>query len=1197
MRVFAIIIFVISIGVGGFTYQYLQQYLAEKDIQTAAAVAEAEKRVVEVPEAEVVVAAKTLPAGKVLEAKDLQWQSWPAGSLDDNYIVQKEDEESSAKDPKFDQFIDEPHIVRRGIDMGEPVTLTKVYKRGEAGFLSGMLAPGMRAVSIQINPVSAVAGFILPGDHVDVILTQQLRGQEGEGAARRSSEAILEAVRVLAIDQSVGDVDSEEAATATVGSTATVEVTPREVQVLAVAKTMGTLSLALRSLERGPADSDAGAFTSDLEISRALSGGTPTAGRRAEPTPRAAVREEPRYLVADRALPAGTLLRDSNLRWVSVPQGASIEDAFVEGRSDLGSLRGALLTVHLGEAEPVRSNQLMRPGAPGFLAAALGADMRAVNVDVSGTPMLLSLVSPGDRVDVVLTQRQGDGSGEGEAVGRGTSETILQNIRVLALDSEGGSATIEVSPQQAAELAVASTMGGISLAVRGTGQVARTAAAAATRGGAVRPSATRVLGASHDLSKGGLLRDSDLSWIPLPPGLPLEDYFVQGRDTRQPLRGALVERAVAEGEPLAREIVTKIDEPGFLAAAVTPGMRAVGIGVNAVTSAGGMITAGDKVDVVLTSAIDNRRFSETILRNVRVLSIRGNTATMELAPKQAEVLNVARAVGQLSLTLLSGEAAGPEKPSLPPFTSEEEVSQALRSSSEMRQGDATAAMPADPSATPAMPVGAARVIVAARDLDPGTLLKLSDLRFEDATNLDPAVKYFLEDEASIESLRGAALNRSVGAHQPVQTDAVTKPEDPGFLAATVGPGKRAVSIGLDAVAAVSGLISPGDTVDVVLSTAIDDRRFGETILQAVRVLSFDDENNTATLEVTPKQSEMLVVARGMGPLSLALRGLAPSGDDEYAGPFTSDLEVSRALGGGGVRGGEAGADQEKAAAPAVPVAPAAPIGTRLLVATRDLAAGTLLRSSDFRFEFIEGAAPAATYFVEGTANVETLGGALVTQVMATNELLTTAKLILPSEPGFLAAALRPGMRAVSLATDPVSAVSGFVSPGDRVDVLMTHDIDDTSDEPLLTPRRFSETIVRDIRILAIEQTVDESSGKPVVGNTATVEVTSKQAETIALGASIGTLSLALHSAAVAEALGPITPFTSDVEISDATTGMVYRSEAIYSRRQSPPPPAAAPTPTKTEDAAGGTPAAPPPLPPSGKAVKMYLAPNPLTLEF
>ena len=168
------------------------------------------------------------------------------------------------------------------------------------------------------------------------------------------------------------------------------------------------------------------------------------------------------------------------------------------------------------------------------------------------------------------------------------------------------------------------------------------------------------------------------------------------------------------------------------------------------------------------------------------------------------------------------------------------------------------------------------------------------------------------------------------------------------------------------------------------------------------------------------------------------------------------------------------------------------------------------------------------------------------QSIVADEVLSADKLMKAGAQGFLANALGPGKRAVSIAVNAVTGVSGFISPGDRVDVLMTHQLSDSGENAVLTTRIYTETILQGLRVLAVEQTVDASSGQPVIGRTVTMEVLPKEAETLALGAQMGDLSLVLHGAVAADDFEPTERrFTSDVEISQATTTFIYGTEPIY----------------------------------------------------
>ena len=436
-------------------------------------------------------------------------------------------------------------------------------------------------------------------------------------------------------------------------------------------------------------------------------------------------------------------------------------------------------------------------------------------------------------------------------------------------------------------------------------------------------------------------------------------------------------------------------------------------------------------------------------------------------------------------------------------------------------------------------------------------------------------------------MSGVLLREDLKAGEALPVDALLIPQQAEFIAAALRPGMRAASL-RDLGNFFVG--TPGDEVDVVLTGEVEGHRFSETILQRARVLIADSGGSrSATIEVSPKQFETLAVAQMVGVIQLSLRSANTKVADIYGGQFTSDLEISRALSGGLealIASGGAGPSEEDM------IVAAPTLRSNVLIAVRDLDAGTMLRDSDFRFNVLEGALPKdARYFGKEDTNVMALRGALVIQAIAADEVLSADKLILPGTQGFLAAALAPGMRGVSIAINAVSGISGFISPGDRVDVLMTHEIQDIGDNPVLRTRVYTETILLNLRVLAIEQTIDASSGKPVIGQTVTMEVTSKQAETLALGARMGDLSLVLHGAmAEAEVELHEPPFTADIEISHATTSLIYRTESIYAEPE-------------LEGAAPGTdadaPAVPVPLVPStgGGTVKVYRSTTSTTESF
>lgn len=720
MRATAIIIIAVALVISGVTFYLVRNYLASQTPAEVAAVAP-------VASVQVAVAARDLPAGTVLQESDVRWQSWPDISLDPTYIVQRNGE----GEERIGNLVGT--VVRRGVSGGDPITLAKVFTRADAGFLAGALAPGMRAVSVRVNAVSGAAGFIMPGDHVDVILTQEISGSEAgtsSAAVRRSSETILQAARVLAIDQTTDDFVEA----AQVGQTATIEVTPKQAEMITVAADMGKLSLALRSLTPGPANNYAGPFTSDLDVSFAL-GGNPDPGTRTAPTDptysvAAAPPSGPRILVASRDLPAGTLLRDDFLKWAIAPEGTAAEEFFIEGRDAHEPLRGAVVVASLTANQPLDPDTLVRSDQTDFLPSTLTPNSRAVSVGPEVISEIAGVAKPGDRVDVVLVHETTETSDGGEPVTSVSQDRILENIRILAFNQRRGTATVEVSPEQAAKIAVATTQGKILLAMNTSSAQAIANRASQPDGGqrlggtqvalasqsnlandgpstdSIMASATgygvgnaRVLVASHDLTAGSLLGDNDFRWAALAVGASPQGYFVYGMLSVEALRGALIRDDVSNGEPLTDDMLMRAGEDGFLVAALAPGMRAVSVGVDSVSSVSGLVSAGNRVDVILTheieddtdgAVLDPRRYSETIVSDVRILAIEqtidessgkpivGKTATVEVAPKDAEAIALGASMGTLTLAL-RGERPDSVSRKGQNFTSDVEISEATTS--------------------------------------------------------------------------------------------------------------------------------------------------------------------------------------------------------------------------------------------------------------------------------------------------------------------------------------------------------------------------------------------------------------------------------------------------------------------------------------------------------------------------------------
>jgi pilus assembly protein CpaB len=188
---------------------------------------------------EVLVATRSLPVGTIIGPDAVRYQPWPSQLVDQAYFIR-------GQQPDQQQLIGT--VVRYAVTAGQPVTQGALIKPGDRGFLAAALAPGMRAISISVTAAAGVAGFVFPGDRVDVILTQEVRGG-GDGPPLRASETIVRNMRVLATDQKTDKTSDAEGKTiVTTFSNVTLEATPKLAEEIAVAQTVGTLSLSLRSI-------------------------------------------------------------------------------------------------------------------------------------------------------------------------------------------------------------------------------------------------------------------------------------------------------------------------------------------------------------------------------------------------------------------------------------------------------------------------------------------------------------------------------------------------------------------------------------------------------------------------------------------------------------------------------------------------------------------------------------------------------------------------------------------------------------------------------------------------------------------------------------------------------------------------------------------------------------------------------------
>lgn len=185
---------------------------------------------------EVLVAEINIPAGRFIKPQSVRWQAWPGDDIPENYLLKGSVEKESVVGS----------VVRRGLVAGQPITDATVVKPGDRGFLAAVLSPGQRAVSVPINATSGNAGLIFPGDRVDLILTQTLEEPDGD-AARRVSETVLSNIRVIAMGVETSD-QAKDGKNHEKARTATIEVTPRQAESVALITELGKLSLSLRSL-------------------------------------------------------------------------------------------------------------------------------------------------------------------------------------------------------------------------------------------------------------------------------------------------------------------------------------------------------------------------------------------------------------------------------------------------------------------------------------------------------------------------------------------------------------------------------------------------------------------------------------------------------------------------------------------------------------------------------------------------------------------------------------------------------------------------------------------------------------------------------------------------------------------------------------------------------------------------------------
>ena len=205
----------------------------------------------------ILVARKALPVGTIIDQESLTFQAWPKEMMQNAYYVE------GGVDSDISKLLGT--VVRNPITAGQPVTRGALVGPNDRGFLAAALGPGMRAVTVPVSVPSGVAGFVFPGDRVDMVLTQEVRGG-GDGPPLRVSETIVRNLRVLATDQRIDGKNEDGKTEAKISSTVTIEATPRLAEKIAVAQSLGMLSLSLRSIADNTAELERAVASGEVKV-------------------------------------------------------------------------------------------------------------------------------------------------------------------------------------------------------------------------------------------------------------------------------------------------------------------------------------------------------------------------------------------------------------------------------------------------------------------------------------------------------------------------------------------------------------------------------------------------------------------------------------------------------------------------------------------------------------------------------------------------------------------------------------------------------------------------------------------------------------------------------------------------------------------------------------------------------------------
>ncbi len=233
MRILAFLVLGFGIALAGGGVYYVSEYLEQQSVGN-----------VRPDMVRVLAARKPLARGDLLDADNLKWTGWPSGSVPQGAYTSTAALFGNGGD-------DQQRYVTRSFEPGELILEGKITKPGGPPPFSFILGPDMRAVSLPIDAVSGVSGFISAGNQVDIQLIHKIDG-------RLISSVFLQDIEVLAIDQRA----DTEGVSPRLGRTATVAVTTNQAQLLALARQTGRLSLLLRGID-APVDANAAPVGSD----------------------------------------------------------------------------------------------------------------------------------------------------------------------------------------------------------------------------------------------------------------------------------------------------------------------------------------------------------------------------------------------------------------------------------------------------------------------------------------------------------------------------------------------------------------------------------------------------------------------------------------------------------------------------------------------------------------------------------------------------------------------------------------------------------------------------------------------------------------------------------------------------------------------------------------------------------------------